>query len=141
MDTAQQARPLTADEFLAKDQREFGDGWRYELVDGRIIAHAAPTPTHGAIVAGLSAALGTRLRGHAEGCRPEAGSGAATRRRERQMQRFKSPQQAQRFLSSHAMIHGHFRPRRDLMTADRYRRARAKAFRIWRQETCVHGAA
>ena len=83
MDTAQQARPLTADEFLAKDQREFGDGWRYELVDGRIIAHAAPTPTHGAIIAGLSAALGPRLRGHAEGCRPEAGSGAAPASRQR----------------------------------------------------------
>jgi putative transposase len=51
-----------------------------------------------------------------------------TRRRERQMQRFKSPGQAQRFLSSHAMIHGHFRPRRHLMTAAQYRRARAKAF-------------
>ena len=47
-----------------------------------------------------------------------------TRRRERQMQRFKPPGQAQRFLSAHAMIHGHFRPRRHLMTADQYRRAR-----------------
>ena len=64
-----------------------------------------------------------------------------TRRRERQMQRFKSPEQAQRFLSAHGMIYGHFRPRRHLMTAARYRRARAKAFRIWRQETCVHKAA
>jgi putative transposase len=60
-----------------------------------------------------------------------------TRRRERQMQRFKSPGQAQRFLSSHALIYGHFRPRRHLMSADQYRRARAKAFRVWRQETCV----
>ena len=34
-----------------------------------------------------------------------------TRRRERQMERFKSPGQAQRFLSAHAVIHGHFRPR------------------------------
>ncbi len=64
-----------------------------------------------------------------------------TRRRERQMQRFKSPKQAQRFLSSHAMIYGHFRPRRHLMTAAEYRDARAKAFRIWRQETCVQMAA
>jgi putative transposase len=39
------------------------------------------------------------------------------RRRERQMQRFKSPGQAQRFLSAHAMIYGHFRPPRHLMTA------------------------
>jgi putative transposase len=60
-----------------------------------------------------------------------------TRRRERQMQRFKSPEQAQRFLSSHAMIYGHFRPRRHLMTAAHYRRARAKAFQVWQEETCV----
>src|SRR5689334_13208905 len=60
-----------------------------------------------------------------------------TRRRERQMQRFKSAQQAQRFLSVHGSLYGHFRPRRHLMTAGGYRRARAKAFRVWRQETCV----
>ena len=64
-----------------------------------------------------------------------------TRRRERQMQRFKSAEQAQRFLSAHAMIYGHFRPRRHLMSAAQYRRARAKAFRVWRQETCVQMAA
>ena len=63
-----------------------------------------------------------------------------TRRRERQMQRFKSLAQAQRFLSSHAMIYGHFRPRRHLMTAAQYRRARAEAFRVWRQETRVQMA-
>ena len=51
------------------------------------------------------------------------------------MQRFKSPAQAQRFLSAHSMIYGHFRPRRHLMTAAGYRRARTKAFRIWPQET------
>jgi putative transposase len=64
-----------------------------------------------------------------------------TRRRERQMQRFKSPEHAQQFLSSHAMIYGHFRPRRHLMTADQYRRARGIAFRVWQQETCVQMAA
>jgi putative transposase len=64
-----------------------------------------------------------------------------TRRRERQMQRFKSPEQAQRFLSAHAMTYGHFRPRRHLMTANQYRRARDKAFRIWKQESCVQLAA
>ncbi|HJS84420.1 MAG TPA: IS6 family transposase [Acetobacteraceae bacterium] len=60
-----------------------------------------------------------------------------TRRRERQTQRFKSPGQAQRFLSSHATTYGHFRPRQHLMTAVQYRRAHAKAFRVWREETCV----
>ena len=64
-----------------------------------------------------------------------------TRRRERQMQKFKSAGQAQHFLSAHGIIYGHFRPRRHLMAASSYRRARAKAFRIWRQETCVHMAA
>jgi putative transposase len=59
-----------------------------------------------------------------------------TRRRERQMQRFKSSSQAQRFLSAHSMIYGHFRPRRHLMTAADYRCARTKIFKVWRQETC-----
>jgi putative transposase len=57
------------------------------------------------------------------------------------MQRFKSPGQAQRFLTAHAMIYGHFRPRRHLMTAEQYRRSRDEAFRVWRQETCAQMAA
>ena len=64
-----------------------------------------------------------------------------TRRRERQMQRFKSPEQAQRFLSAHAMVYGHFRPRRHPTTAAQYRRARAEALRVWQQETCAQVAA
>ena len=60
-----------------------------------------------------------------------------TRRRERQMQRFKSPFQAQRFLSAHGIIYGHFRPRRHLMAASGYRRSRASAFRIWQQVACI----
>jgi putative transposase len=57
------------------------------------------------------------------------------------MQRFKSAGQAQRFLSAHSMIYGHFRPRRHLMTADAYRHARHNAFRVWTRETCVQVAA
>ncbi len=64
----------------------------------------------------------------------------STRRPERRMQRFKSPGQAQRFLSAHAMIYGHSRPRRHLMTADQYHRIRAKAFQVWQQETCAQVA-
>jgi Uma2 family endonuclease len=66
----------TAEEFLRTDQREFGDAWRYELVDGRIVAHAAPTPAHARIVAALSGALTARMTGK-DGCFPESGSGAA----------------------------------------------------------------
>jgi putative transposase len=57
------------------------------------------------------------------------------------MQRFKSSAQAQQFLSAHDMIYSHFRPRRHLMAADVYHRARANAFRIWTQETSAHVAA
>ena len=63
-----------------------------------------------------------------------------TRRRERQMQRFKSPEQAQYFLSAHAFIHGHFHPRRHLLAADAYRATRIEAFDVWQQETCVQHA-
>ena len=60
-----------------------------------------------------------------------------TRRRERQMQRFKSPGQAQDFLSVHAFIRGHFHPRRHLLTANSYRAIRTETFSIWQQETCA----
>jgi putative transposase len=59
-----------------------------------------------------------------------------TRRRERQMQRFKSPEQAQHFLSAHAFIHGHFLPRRHLLAGNSYRATRTEAFNSWQQETC-----
>jgi len=45
----------------------------------------------------------------------------STRCRERQMQRLKSPRQAQDFLSAHAFIHGHFNRRRHLLAANSYR--------------------
>jgi len=64
-----------------------------------------------------------------------------TRRRERQMQRFKSPEQAQTFLCAHAFIHGHFHPRRHLLTADAYRAIRSIGFDVWHQETCARHTA
>ena len=64
-----------------------------------------------------------------------------TRRRERQMQRFKSLDHAQTFLSAHAFIHGHFRPRRHLLAANAYRAIRDDAFDVWHQETCAQMAA
>jgi putative transposase len=57
------------------------------------------------------------------------------------MQGFKSPGQAQRFLSSHTRIYGQSHPRRHLMTTAEYRHACAEAFRIWREETCAQMAA
>src|SRR5215217_748109 len=51
-----------------------------------------------------------------------------TRRRERQMKRFKSAGQAQRFLSAHDQINNLFHLRRDHVTASEYRAARTRAF-------------
>jgi putative transposase len=54
-----------------------------------------------------------------------------TRRRERQMQRFRSARHAQRFLSTHSRIHNHFQLRRYRLTADQHRATRDAAFRTW----------
>jgi putative transposase len=50
-----------------------------------------------------------------------------TRRRERGLQRFKSPQQAQAFLEPFGQIGNHSLPRRHLLTAAQYRQIRASA--------------
>jgi putative transposase len=54
-----------------------------------------------------------------------------TRRRERQMKRFKSPRQVQRFLSIHDLIANLFHVRRDRISAADYRAARTQAFEAW----------
>jgi putative transposase len=58
-----------------------------------------------------------------------------TRRRERQMKRFKSAGQAQRFLSAHDQINNLFHLRRDHLPAHQYRAARAQAFQTWAEVT------
>ena len=60
-----------------------------------------------------------------------------TRRRERQIKRFKSAGQAQRFLSAHDGINNLFHLRRDHITASQYRAARAEAFQTWAEVTGV----
>jgi Uma2 family endonuclease len=77
MDTAAGNSPfLDADAFLQTAQAEFGNAWRYELVRGTIVAHAAPSPEHGVILGNLAYELHSRLRSHPD-CRLEVGSGAA----------------------------------------------------------------
>jgi putative transposase len=63
-----------------------------------------------------------------------------TRRRERQMQRFKSARQTQRFLSAPNRIHNHFQFRCYRLTAAQHRMARDHAFRTWRDLTGVAAA-
>src|SRR5215218_4270283 len=60
-----------------------------------------------------------------------------TRRRERRMKCFKSPRQAQRFLSAHAQINNLFHLRRDHRPAPQYRAARTQAFQTWAEVTGV----
>jgi putative transposase len=60
-----------------------------------------------------------------------------TRQRERQMRRFKSAGQAQRFLSVHGVVQNLFRVGRHLVSSANHRMLRDRSFRAWRQETCA----
>jgi putative transposase len=64
-----------------------------------------------------------------------------TRQQERQMRRFRSPRQAQRFLSAHAHITNLFRVRHRHPTTLAYRAARSQAFATWQEVSCAHSVA
>src|SRR5208282_5513941 len=55
-----------------------------------------------------------------------------TRRRERKMQRFKSPGSVQKFLSTHAAVYNTFNVQRHLTSAQTHRAFRATASNRWR---------
>jgi len=58
------------------------------------------------------------------------------RKRERVLQRFKSPAHAQRFLVPFSALCHHFRPRRPrrhLRSAEHYRQIRTERFEQWRE--------
>ena len=63
-----------------------------------------------------------------------------TRRRERQMKRFKSAGHAQRFLSAHDGISNLFHLRRHQVPAAQYRAARTEAFAVWAEISGVAAA-
>jgi putative transposase len=73
-------------------------------------------------------------------CRAE-NSHQPTRRRERQMKRFKSAGQAQRFLSAHGGINNLFHLRHGHVTAGECRAARGRAFAMWAEISRVAAAA
>ncbi len=64
-----------------------------------------------------------------------------TRQREQQMQLFKSPGQAQRFLSAYGPIAQHFRPRRHRFAAPAYRQEMKNRFHLWQEITTLALAA
>src|SRR3954452_5148267 len=60
-----------------------------------------------------------------------------TRQRERQMRRFKSAGQAQRFLSLHGVVQNLFRVGRHLLTATYHRLLRSRSFAVWQTVTAA----
>jgi putative transposase len=60
-----------------------------------------------------------------------------TRQRERQMRRFKTVGQVQRFLTVHGVVGNLFRLGRHVIRATHYREFRPKAFSEWQQVTCA----
>ena len=60
-----------------------------------------------------------------------------TRQRERQMRRFKSAGQAQRFLSVHGVIRNLFRLGRHELRVENYRLLRAHSFKGWSAATAA----
>jgi len=60
-----------------------------------------------------------------------------TRQRERRMRRFKSPVQAQPFLSVQGIVSNLFRVGRHLLRAANYRMFRARAFVSWQRVSCA----
>ncbi len=60
-----------------------------------------------------------------------------TRQRERQMRRFKSPGQAQRFLAVHGEVQNLFRLGRHHLRSENYRWLRDRSFREWREVTAA----
>lgn len=71
----------TAETFLKSDLHISGDAWRYELVDGAVVAHAGPAPLHGVIAGNVMFALKSRMKGHP--CRAEFATAAVPRDQQR----------------------------------------------------------
>ena len=60
-----------------------------------------------------------------------------TRRRERKMQRFKSPGSAQKFLSTHAAVYNTFNTQAHLIRRPTLRQFRAEAYQTWAAATAA----
>ena len=89
--------------------------------------------------AAAKAGLGLSAR-HEQGLRKNnraENSHQPTRRRERKMQRFKSPGSAQRFLSTHAAVQNTFNTQRHLTSRRTMRVLRDNAFATWRAATAA----
>ena len=89
-----------------------------------------------------SAAMRTILCGAAHSTERYANNRAEashqpTRQRERQMRRFKSAGQAQRFLSLHGVVENLFRVARHLLSSTNHRLLRSRSLAIWQTVTAA----
>jgi putative transposase len=64
-----------------------------------------------------------------------------TRVRERRMRKFKSPGQAQRFLSAFGPLRDHFHPKQHQLTAQRYREQMRQRIQDWQEIVGLKSAA
>ena len=53
------------------------------------------------------------------------------------MRKFKTPGQAQRFLTVHGLVQNLFRVGRHLLQAHHHRELRDRAFIVWQEVTCA----
>ena len=74
----------------------------------------------------------SKQRKHPMPAGPSFGTGP-----ERQMRKFKSLGQAQRFLTVHGLVQNRFRVGRHLLQARHHRELRGRAFIAWREVTCA----
>src|SRR6202522_4101982 len=125
--TESQSDPRVLEERPASERR--GRGFAPKtLVTDRLRSHGA-----------AKAQLGLSAR-HEQGLRKNnraENSHLPVRRRERKMQRFKSPGSAQRFLSVHAVVQNTFNVQRHLVSRNTLRVLRGEALQNWRAATAA----
>jgi putative transposase len=102
---------------------------KYSLIPDRLITDELPS--YGAAARNLGIEK-RHERGRRRNNRAE-NSHLPTRRRERKMQRFKTPGSAQKFLSAHAAVYNTFNVQRHLTSAQTHSTLRAAALNTWRE--------
>jgi putative transposase len=112
---------------------------RWVLKFGPLFAKELRRRRHRRSYAAAKSELGLTAR-HEQGLRRNnraENSHLPVRRRERKMQRFKSPGSAQRFLSVHAAVQNAFNVQRHLVSRNTLRALRGDAFQNWRAATAA----
>jgi putative transposase len=109
-----------------------GNGYRPRVVITDKLASYPPALRR--VLPGVEHRRHKRLNNRAEN------SHRPTRRRERVLQRFKSPAHAQQFLAPFGPISDHFRPRRHRLPAPEYHQLLQSRFTTWREVTGLAAA-